>query len=101
MPDRERPLAGERPPKPLTRCYDRRRQALRRPLEPGGPARVPVVAVGDDQDRVLAFLAATERHPPVMRGEADRAGDLSVEGDPLPEAEAVGILVEVPGHQAV
>src|SRR5215218_5116515 len=35
MPDRERPLAGERPPKPLTRCYDRRRQALRRPLEPG------------------------------------------------------------------
>src|SRR5215218_5458806 len=37
MPDRERPLAGERPPKPLTRCYDRRRQALRRPLEPGQP----------------------------------------------------------------
>src|SRR5688500_9605238 len=35
MPDRERPLAGERPPKPLTRYYDRRRQALRRPLEPG------------------------------------------------------------------
>src|SRR5829696_5434769 len=39
MPDRERPLAGERPPKPLTRCYDRRRQALRRPLEPGQDTR--------------------------------------------------------------
>src|SRR5215207_7114171 len=43
MPDRERPLAGERPPKPLTRCYDRRRQALRRPLEPGLAALVAVV----------------------------------------------------------
>ena len=41
MPDRERPLAGERPPKPLTRCYDRRRQALRRTLEPGHYAAEP------------------------------------------------------------
>src|SRR4029450_230336 len=45
MPDRERPLAGERPPKPLTRCYNRRRQALRRPLEPGQYASKPYRAI--------------------------------------------------------
>src|SRR5215217_7288143 len=45
MPDRERPLAGEHPPKPLTRCYDRRRQALRRPLEPGQYASGPYQAI--------------------------------------------------------
>src|SRR3954454_23540611 len=35
MPDRARPWAGDPPPRHLTSCYDRLRQALRRPLEPG------------------------------------------------------------------
>src|SRR3954463_6671687 len=54
-PDRARPWFGEPPPRCLTSCYDRLRQALRRPLElglhtaitmmdeataPDGPARV-------------------------------------------------------------
>src|SRR4051812_36477018 len=34
MPDRARPWSGEPPPRHLTSCYDRLRQALRRPLEP-------------------------------------------------------------------
>src|SRR3954452_19570799 len=35
MPDRARPWSGEPPPRHLTSCYDRLRQALRRPLELG------------------------------------------------------------------
>src|SRR5215213_11202093 len=34
-PDLARPLGGERPPRRLTRCYDRFTLALRRPVEPG------------------------------------------------------------------
>src|SRR3954447_21687731 len=35
MPDRARPWSGDPPPRHLTSYYDRLRQALRRPLEPG------------------------------------------------------------------
>src|SRR5215210_3413779 len=34
-PDRAKPWSGEPPPRCLTSCYNRLRQALRRPLEPG------------------------------------------------------------------
>src|SRR4051794_38617248 len=35
MPDRARPWSGNPPPRHLTSYYNRLRQALRRPLEPG------------------------------------------------------------------
>src|SRR5215208_2937196 len=62
MPDRERPLAGEHPPKPLTRCYDRRRQALRRPLEPGLHATIRVV------DQPTWWLPASDGHEQCIAG---------------------------------
>src|SRR3954452_13611546 len=67
MPDRARPWSGEPPPRHLTSCYDRLRQALRRPLEPKqylsikyterlAPAGTePLVgSVGDSYDNALA-----------------------------------------------
>src|SRR3954447_14556131 len=43
MPDRARPWSGEPLPRHLTSCYDRLRQALRRPLEPGLAATIRVM----------------------------------------------------------
>src|SRR4051812_43278704 len=40
MPDRARPWSGDPPPRHLTSCYDRLRQALRQPLEPGPAAAI-------------------------------------------------------------
>src|SRR5918993_2749224 len=62
MPDRERPLAGERPPKPLTRCYDRRRQALRPPVEPGLHATIRVV------DQPTWWLPTLDGHEQCIAG---------------------------------
>ena len=66
-----------------------------------GPARVPVVAVGHDQDPVLVDRAGAERHPPAAWRQACRVRDLGAEGDPLAEAEVVDVIVEVPGHECV
>src|ERR671911_2525530 len=41
MPGPARPSAGEHLPRPLTRCYGRLTQALRRPVEPGQYAAEP------------------------------------------------------------
>src|SRR4051794_6350061 len=67
MPDRARPWSGEPPPRCLTSCYDRLRQALRRPLEPGQYLSIryterlantgiepSVGSVGDSYDNALA-----------------------------------------------
>src|SRR3954453_20132264 len=43
MPDPARPWSGDPPPRHLTSCYDRLRQALRRPLEPGLHAAIAVM----------------------------------------------------------
>src|SRR5215213_5139201 len=42
-PDRAKPWSGEPPPRCLTSCYDRLRQALRRPFEPGLAATIGVM----------------------------------------------------------
>src|SRR5215213_497078 len=67
MPDRARPWSGEPPPRHLTSCYDRLRQALRRPLEPGQYLSIKyterlaaagiepsVGSVGDSYDNAIA-----------------------------------------------
>src|SRR3954462_3046322 len=67
MPDRARPWSGEPPPRHLTSCYDRLRQALRRPLEPkqylsikyterlaAAGIEPSVGSVGDSYDNALA-----------------------------------------------
>src|SRR3954453_1172742 len=43
MPDPARPWSGDPLPRHLTSCYDRLRQALRRPLEPGLAAAIAVM----------------------------------------------------------
>src|SRR3954471_5174827 len=66
-PDRARPWSGEPPPRHLTSCYDRLRQALRRPLELGQYVSIKyterlaeagiepsVGSVGDSYDNALA-----------------------------------------------
>src|SRR3954471_701338 len=67
MPDRARPWSGEPPPRHLTSCYDRLRQALRQPLEPKQYLSIKyterlaavgiepsVGSVGDSYDNALA-----------------------------------------------
>ena len=66
-----------------------------------GPARVPVVAVGDDQRVVAARLAALERHVPACRRRRRRALDAGLERDPVAEAEVVDVVVEVLGDVGV
>src|SRR3954447_11373392 len=74
-PDRARPWFGEPPPRCLTSCYDRLRQALRRPLELGqytslafgkrckeAGVRPSMGSVGDAYDNALceSFFATLE-----------------------------------------
>src|SRR5215213_4710815 len=59
-PDLARPLGGERPPRRLTRCYDRFTLALRRPVEPGIDEPVPVVAAVVDDVAVVAEHAVRQ-----------------------------------------
>src|SRR3954447_21725879 len=67
MPDPARPWSGDPPPRCLTSCYDRLRQPLRRPLEPGQYLSIKyterlaaagvepsVGSVGDSYDNALA-----------------------------------------------
>src|SRR5438128_1600194 len=67
MPDPARPWSGDPPPRHLMSCYDRLRQALRRPLEPGQYLSIKyterlaaagiepsVGSVGDSYDNALA-----------------------------------------------
>src|SRR4051794_16780203 len=67
MPDRARPWSGEPPPRHLTSCYNRLRQALRRPLEPkqylsikyterlaAAGVEPSVGSIGDSYDNALA-----------------------------------------------
>ena len=63
-----------------------------------GPARVPVVAVGDQHGAVAAGLAARRRRPrpsPPTRRRPARPRDLGAEADPLAQAEVVHVVVEV------
>src|SRR5215211_8346713 len=74
-PDLARPLGGERPPRRLTRCYDRFTLALRRPVEPGqytslafgkrcreAGVRPSMGSVGDAYDNAMceSFFATLE-----------------------------------------
>src|SRR4051812_50006950 len=67
MPDPAKPWSGDPPPRHLMSCYDRLRQALRRPLEPGQYVSIKyterlakagvepsVGSVGDSYDNALA-----------------------------------------------
>src|SRR3954451_21387019 len=67
MPDPAKPWSGDPPPRHLMSCYDRLRQALRRPLEPGQYVSIryterladagiepSVGSVGDSYDNALA-----------------------------------------------
>jgi hypothetical protein len=60
-----------------------------------GPARVPVVAVGDEQRPVLARLATLERDLPDAVFAPARALDAGLERDPLAQAEVIDVGIEV------
>ena len=60
-----------------------------------GPARVPVVAVGDEQRVVAARLAAVELDRPDAVLVACGVLDAGLEGDLLAQAEVVDVVVEV------
>ncbi len=66
-----------------------------------GPARVPVVAVGDDQRVVAAALARLERDRPHPVGAALGALHPGREDDLVAEAEVVDVGVEVRGDVRV
>src|SRR3954451_8266325 len=57
-PDRARPWFGEPPPRHLTSCYDRLRQALRRPLELGQAALVVLRSRYSDDEIHVGMPAA-------------------------------------------
>src|SRR4051794_12071700 len=95
MPDRARPWSGDPPPRHLTSYYDRLRQALRRPLEPGLHAAIAMVHQAAPRERsplVERLLQSIQdkaglgrsRHPPADNppGEnIDHEGDID---EPLP-----------------
>src|SRR3954447_19318589 len=75
MPDPARPWSGDPPPRHLMSCYDRLRQALRRPVEPGqytslafgkrckeAGVRPSMGSVGDAYDNAMceSFFATLE-----------------------------------------
>src|SRR4051794_32270272 len=69
-PDRARPWSGEPPPRCLTSCYNRLRQALRRPLESALPAAITVVdeaAAADGPARVQGLLQRVQHKAGVRR----------------------------------
>ncbi len=65
------------------------------------PARVPVVAVGDDQHVVFPGLAPLELDRPHALLIARGLLDAGLEGDPVAEAEVVHVGVEVGGDLGV
>ena len=60
-----------------------------------GPARVPVVAVGDEQRVVAVRLAVLQRDLPDAVGAARGALDAGLEADAVADAEVVDVVVEV------
>ena len=60
-----------------------------------GHARVPVVAVGDDQRVVAPRLTGRQRHRPPAAGERRASVTRGVERDRLAQAEVVDVVVEV------
>src|SRR3954447_6530386 len=73
MPDRARPWSGDPPPRHLTSCYDRLRQALRRPLEPGLHTAIAVMdeAAAPDGPTLVQSLLQRVQH----EAGVSRAGD--------------------------
>src|SRR3954451_13863600 len=72
-PDRARPWFGEPPPRCLTSCYDRLRQALRRPLELGLHPAIAVMdeAAAPDGPALMQSLLQRVQH----EAGVSRAGD--------------------------
>ena len=103
IPSTTHPLAGEQL-RVVARVVVRVHLHAREVVGPGEgglrPARVPVVAVGDQQRAVLAHLPRVERHPPAAVDRL-RALDPGLERDPLAQAEVVDVGVEVRGHLRV
>src|SRR5215213_610330 len=89
-PDRAKPWSGEPPPRCLTSCYDRLRQALRRPFEPGLHPPIAVVdqAAAPDEPALVQSLLQRVQHKAGVR----RAGSTPADDTPRKDVDDKGDL---------
>src|SRR5215212_7749721 len=87
-PDRARPWSGEPPPRCLTSCYNRLRQALRRPLEPKLHTAITVVdeAAAPDGPALVQSLLQRVQH----KTGVSRAGDTPADDAPCEDVNDEG-----------
>src|SRR3954447_13005219 len=92
MPDRARPWSGEPPPRHLTSCYDRLRQALRQPLEPKLHTAITVMdeAAAPDGPALVQSLPQRVQHEAGVR----RAGDTPADDTPRKDVDDEGDIDE-------
>src|SRR4051794_34320126 len=92
MPDCARPWSGEPPPRHLTSCYDRLRQALRRPLEPKLHPAITVVdeAAASDGPAFVQGLLQRIQHKAGVR----RARDTPADDTPRKDVDNKGDIDE-------